>query len=193
MKIINIYFWLIVYIILFVSCITQQISIDAKRKSFIIYKTTDNLKIHTSKIEYIGNNFHLSSRGWKGVDIPIIKSKFEFTKQKDTMKLFCFCRELNNYYFKDLKFKKGEYFINLPYEINWIKGLEIKTNRSFQNIKFKRTYLVNHTKKTSSIEDLFFEDLFFQIIDFSDTKNIKLEPVNEEEFWHNNFLPRSKK
>lgn len=183
-------FFTVAIVILLSNCSTIFPTIDARGKSFITYNNIENMQLLVRGEKYKKKNFFLVTQQWIGVDYPRIKKELGFVKNKDTMKLYCFCRELNNYYLKDLKFKKGEYFVNLPKKINWVKGSDIPTDKSFQNIQFKRTYHINPIQRTSSIEDLYFKDMYFQVIDFSDTLNVKLKNIDEKEFWNNSFFPR---
>ena len=170
----------------FSKCSTKRLIIDAKQTCFIAVNHIEKINVFNKKKVYEKNNFTLVSQGWKGRDVPRFINTFIFVSKKDTMKLTCLsCNEQRNYYLKDLKFKEGIYDLIFPHEIIWIKGSDLPTNTSIQNIYFKRIFhnTPNQNSYSNSIENVYFKDLYFQVIDFSDKENIELKPIsNEKEF-----------
>ena len=116
------------------------------------------------------------------------KRVFYFTQECDTMTVCIYLEPYNNYYIKDLEFKKGTYFLKPNYysEFYQINGSDIKTSKYMQNILFK-DYVKKIYPTITKYEDRYFKDLKFTVIDFSDTINVKLLPISEEEFWDRDF------
>jgi len=189
---------IVLIIILFLaSCKTKQIILGVKNNDIYFVETKEkNVGVLFSI--YNKNNFFIQKRRRSSDMVPRLKSGLRLVQKADTMQVFCFCSQENNYYFKNIDFKKGVYFINFlngsPHasvnkNINELAGWEIKSPRSVHNILFKNT-LIHTLEEGYSHENLSFNDIKFKVIDFSDTINIKLIPITKEEFWSNDFIPK---
>lgn len=139
-------------------------------------------------------------------DPGFFKKEFYFIKKKDTMIVFCECGPSTNYYFKEIDFRKGSYIIksdsshyniHIPNIFQEVKGADIKAHKKVQKILFKEYLLLSRNpglnKKELIRKDVFFEDLKFNVIDLSDTVDVKLEPMSKKEFWDNQFFPKTVK
>ncbi|MCD0476060.1 hypothetical protein LPB87_16805 [Flavobacterium sp. EDS] len=146
-------------------------------KSFapIVYNKNKNLLLKTDKAKY---NF----------DPSFYKKQFDFIKNKDTMNIYCFCLDANNYYFKDLEFKKGSYFLNIQKKLTEIKGGDLIVSKKIKSIIFKDYYKNNDNIQQ---KDLLLNNMTFNVIDFSDSLNIQLVPMSFDEFRDNRFLPKT--
>lgn len=122
------------------------------------------------------------------------KKKFSFIQENDTMTVCIFLYPYCNYYLKDLEFKKGTYFLNIRQydytELEKLRGCNIETPEYLQNILFK-DYNEDVYNPSIKRQDTYFKDLKFIVIDFTDTLNVKLEPIDEEKFWDNHYLQKN--
>jgi hypothetical protein len=122
------------------------------------------------------------------------KKQLSFIKEKDTMNIYCLCGQGSNYYLKDLQFKKGDYFLSFNYErIKEVKGSQLNSSTKLQNILFedyKKISSASNPRQDVIRDDVYFRNLIFKIIDFSNTTSVKLESIKKEEFWDNSFLPK---
>ena len=181
---------------LFINSKAQEVLESYRYDYFII--NTDNT-IESSSAVYNDSNFLLLTmgQGWYIYDSRFIKKQIYFTQGTDTMQVFCFCFSHTNFYFKNFKFKKGSYFVSfIRDETNIISGDSIMIPSKFQSIVFRDLIALNEQsavlRKDIIRKDGTINDMKFNIIDFSDTINVKLVPLNEEEFWENSFLPKNK-
>ena len=181
------------------SCKTEQFIIDYKNYDILF------MQFYETDVKSINNNFYQKNHILiTGIDYsrdfnPRYKSQILLTKKKDTMKVTCQCPERYNYYFKNMKFKKGEYvlqyktsFQGLFHEKNIfeIEGKNIETSKLIQGILF-RNILISDSVTGYRRKDFLFKNLKFRVIDFSDTVNVKLTPIKKEKFWDNNFNPEN--
>jgi len=149
-----------------------------------------------SSIIYNDANFLLISKikARYNYDSHYIKKQLSFIKEKDTMNIHCLCGQGSNYYLKDLQFKKGDYFLSFDYErVKEVKGSQLNASTKLQNILFEGYKNISSTstpRQDVIREDVYFRNLIFKIIDFSNTTSVKLEPMKKEEFWDNGFLPK---
>jgi len=204
-KIIHIY---IVVIALFISKITTaqdkplQILEQSMAKQVLEQSTAKSHKydyyvLHFKNMETETNTLSsnddiyllYSPRGGYPWDDWYRKRVFYFTQECDTMIVCIYENPYTNYYIKDLEFKKGTYYLKSNYYTEFdIKGSDIKTSKYMQNMLFKDYYTDSHAAIPKA-EDIFFKDLKFYVIDFSDTINVKLLPISEKEFWDRDFNP----
>ncbi len=195
---------LIIYVILvgftFSSCSAQKV-VNLKSKDVLVFNfKTDDVRlakfyakvynqdgtyketIESSENEEISNKENLViTQEWKPMGYGYYQKKYSFILDKDTMNISCKCGQFQNYYFKNLDFKKGNYELKFDFiekydeetkkhkpQIKYILGNEITTSKEVQNILFKNTY------ENSAQQDKYFRDLKFIEIDLRDTLNTKL-------------------
>lgn len=149
---------------------------EIKSSSSIIYNKKRSLLLKTDKAKY---NF----------DPSFYKKQFDFVKNKDTMSIYCFCLDANHYYFKDLEFKKGFYFLNNQKTLTEIKGSDLAVSKKVKTIIFKDYYRNNDNIKE---KDLLLNNMTFNVIDFSDVLNTQLVPMRLDDFMDNRFLPKNR-
>lgn len=101
--------------------------------------------------------------------------KYVFTNNIDTMNIICKCNQLKNSYIKNLKFKKGNFKLNIFLSKKIVYGNEIKTAKEVQNFLFKKTYV--STENTNE-QNKYFKDLEFTIIDLNNTSSVRLKKLN---------------
>lgn len=146
-------------------------------------------------------NISIQLRGWGIADhVPDYitnKRGVILTQKTDTMQLLCFCALTYNYYFKDVKFKKGTYLIQVNHidlfyrqNIYEAKGKKLSIPKSFKKIVFKST-LTRDSIVGYGQSNLLLKDIYFNVMDFSDTVNIKLIPIDVKDFFNDNFKPNT--
>lgn len=140
-----------------------------------IYKKNKGVLLKIDKARY---NF----------DSSFYKKEFDFIKNKDTMNIYCFCFDATHYYFKDLEFKKGSYFLNIKKKLTEIKGSDLIVSKRVKAIIFKDYYKNNNNIQQ---KDLLLNSMSFEVIDFSDALNIQLVPMELNDFRDNRFLPKN--
>ena len=117
--------------------------------------------------------FDLSLQSIPSRGILLTDKNFHFYNEKDDMKIKCKCRKNKNYYIKNLKVKEGKYTLTYNKTIK-IKGDKINVSDSIQNTLFKNMRL----NQFKDLEDIYFKDLEFVVLDLADTLNVKLKKVN---------------
>lgn len=176
------------YLLSLFSCKTEQLTIDYKNYDILF------MQFYEKDVKSINNNFYQKKHNLiKGIDYsrdfnPRYKSQIILTKKNDTMKISCQFPERYNYYFKNMKFRKGKYDLQykkslqgllLEKNIFEIKGENIETSKLIQYILFKNI-LISDSLKRYKQKDVLFKNLKFRVIDFSDTTSIKLIPLAEK-------------
>jgi hypothetical protein len=112
------------------------------------------------------------------------KNQFLFVNENDTMVVYTYLFTSDNYYIKDLEFKKGSYFLKInDYKKLYrrIAGSDSKTPKKLQTTLFKEEYSYYDKK------NIYFKDFAFKVIDLTDTSNIQLVPMSGSEFWSGDF------
>ncbi len=187
----------IVIILVFSGCLSKRLEFDASSQDIYMFKTVDK------KTEVLGSDItkkdiSIQLRGWGSVDVEIDhKAEAILTQKSDTMQLLCFCGRFFNYYFKNVPFKKGTYFIQVndimplnKQSVYKTKGEKLSAPKSIQKILFKNS-LVRDLVVGFGKSDLLLKDIEFTVIDLSDTVSIKLVPMSKEDFWDSNFKPNT--
>lgn len=159
------------------------------------YYIIDNLttKIY-SENSYVVDNYVLVKihKAKYNYDTDFLKKEITLVSNKDTMRIYGFFNNHNNYYFEGLYFKKGDYFLG-DYVTNAKKLTEIygsALNLSRKNSKIIFEDYNTLPKSGNPKENKLLKDLKFILIDFSDTTNYKLQLITKKEFWDNSFLPK---
>lgn len=179
-------------IVTFLGCIPIRVMYSYKYNYYII----DNL---TSK-SYSENSYKLDNyllikvrKAKYNFDTDFLKKEISIVNSKDTMRIYGFFDNHNNYYFNQLNFKKGDYFagnfVAITKNSTKINGSDLNLSKKNNRIIFEDYNTL--PKSRNPKEDKLLKDLKFILIDFSDTINYKLQPITKEEFWDNNFLPKS--
>lgn len=187
MKLTKVYYILIIFLLL--GCKTQQLIKDVKRTDIYVVKTKDRkTKVLFADTYYDRkHNTYIQFRKRASIDYPKIRKEIMLIKNKDTMLIMSLCHEEYNYYFKDIEFKKGSYFIDARNHKKEISGGDIKTTKEVQNMFLKNT-LTHDPQKGYEYKNLFFNHLTFNVVDFLDIINAKLEPMSKKEFMNDSFL-----
>lgn len=152
--------------------------IDVRGKDIFIIKVNEK-GTYVTNSSLFSKKMYIQYRKWGGVDFSQKVRGLLLKNKTDSMILKCNCKELNNFYFKNVKFKKGYYIVKINKEFQ-ITGDEIRGLSKLNNIFFKNTYSL---EEASSIKNVYFKDLKFKLIDFSDTLNVKLIPISKEDFY----------
>jgi len=114
--------------------------------------------------------FDLSPQSTSLMDLELKNTKkFSFFDGEKNMEIECKCDMNHNYFIKNLKIKEGNYVLNLKKRTK-IKGDKIKVSDSLQNILFKNI----QPRIGAPVENIYFKDLEFTILDLSDTLSVKL-------------------
>lgn len=154
--------------------------IDVKGKDIFIVKVNEN-GTYVTNSSLFSKKMYIQYRKWGGVDFSQKIRGLLLKNKTDSMILKCNCKELNNFYFKNIKFKKGYYIVKMNKEFQ-ITGDKIRNLSKLNNILFKNTNKYS-LEEVSSINSVYFKDLKFKLIDFSDTLNVKLIPISKEDFY----------
>lgn len=180
--------------LLFQSC--KSISVlESYNYNYYIFNTAE-IKPLTS-IEYKKGKFLLSKtrKANYNFDAYFYKKQFDIVKDKDTMYIHCFCIDETNIYFKDLKFKKGSYFLDIQKKLIDVNGSDLKVPKKVKSIIFIDYLTLNpnpaSTRNKIKRKDILLNDIKFKVLDFSDTLNIKLTSISKDKFWDNNFMPKN--
>lgn len=172
------------------SCSAQKKVIESLKQDIILFSFLEK-NISLSQASYYNENYSIAMNIRYLIGTRYGKFDYTFIKnKKDTMNIKCFCRQEDNLYFKNLKFKKGNYKLNFSFSKVYNKksekyekvknvtlGKEIKTTKEIQNILFKNA--IHSPRKASLFEDVYFEDLRFLEIDLKDTINVKLVQIKQ--------------
>ena len=188
---------IILYLILglFTTC-KAQVEVNSKQRDILVFQTlTDNVKYESIPVkEYIpdkkkylkfkrNSNIEVYnkekliviSQSWSSYGSNHFNKYYSFIKDKDTMNITCECGQESNHYFKNLKFKKGNYELSFQLNKEKILGKQIKTPKEVQDILFKNSYIWWDVK--GEFKNLYFKDLKFIEIDLKDTINVKLKLI----------------
>lgn len=178
------------------SCNAQKnYTVDIKRKNLLVFNVlNDDMKLSLRESVYSRNKTIITSTIWANEDMGtgFFMRKFIFIQQNDTMNLICnYCgRGGHNYYFKNLKFQKGDYEINYNYskkynekekryenDIKYVLGKQIKIPKEVQDVLLTNAFIEFTGNPTTSSKDTYFKDLKFIEVDLFDTINVKLERI----------------
>jgi hypothetical protein len=175
-------------IILLLSCkTTQQLIVDNKNYNIIIIKFNETNTVSTNYNLYSKNDILITSLGHSKDFNPKFQHLLLLKKGKDTMKLNCTFPVYQNFYLKNVDFKKGSYLLEYNNSKNGflnntklekVNGKEIKTPTSTQNIIFKNISIIDSIDG-NRFKDILFKDILFNVVNFSDN-SIKLEFIKEE-------------
>src|SRR5690554_3680018 len=96
-------------LIVFNSCKTIKV-IESHHYTYYLLNTNKFNSPYTHPIIYNkGNLLLLNKRKARyNFNSHYIKKQLDFVKEKDTMSIFCLCGQSDNYFLKNLHFKKGE-------------------------------------------------------------------------------------
>lgn len=172
------------------SCSSTRVMQSYRYNYYII----DNLtpKIY-SENSYVVDNYILVkiNKATYIYDTDFFKKEIILVSNKDTMRIYGFFDNHNNYYFKGLNFKRGDYFL-VDYTTNIKKPTEIygrDLNLSGKNSRiFFEDYNTSH-KSGNPKKNKQLKELKFILINFSDTTNYKFQLITKEKFWDNYFSP----
>lgn len=179
-------------IVTFLGCSPIRVMYSYKYNYYII----DNLSSKSNSENSIKLDNYLLIKVRKAkynFDTDFLKKEISIVNRKDTMRIYGFFNNHNNYYIKGLNFKRGNYFlgdfITNTKELTEIYGKELNLSKKNSKIIFEdyNTLAISGNPKV----DKQLKDLKFILIDFSDTTNFRLQPITREEFWDNSFLPKS--
>lgn len=190
----KIYHWklITIYIVCLISCKVGQSILDAKSKDIYVITVSDKRTSLLFPTIRQGKVF-IQTRGWGTADfVPKFKRGIILINQKDTMHLFCLCKRLENYHFRNIDFKKGTFFIKKIKPFVEQIGKQLHLPRTVQNILFHNT-LVHEKSYGYDSKNILLKDVKFKVIDFSEQENFQLIPISKEEFWDRNFTPESLK
>lgn len=110
-----------IYLFILQACNAQKSdTVDIKRKNLLVFNLlNDDMKLSLRESIYSKNKAIVISTNWSNEDMGtgFFIRKITFIRKNDTMNLVCnYCgRGGHNYYFKKLKFQKGDYEINYNY------------------------------------------------------------------------------
>ncbi|CAA0213733.1 hypothetical protein ACE1MK_04970 [Tenacibaculum maritimum] len=173
------------------SCSAQKKVIESLKQDIILFNFLEK-NISLSQASYYNENYSIAMNIRYLIGMRYGKFDYTFIKnKKDTMNIKCFCRQEDNLYFKNLKFKKGNYKLNFSFSKVYNKksekyekvksvilGKEIKTTKEIQNILFKNADY--EQLKKPNYKDTYFRDLKFLEINLKDTINVKLIQIEQE-------------
>jgi len=103
----------------------------------------------------------LLKRNWLNYGYEYFHKEYTFIRNLDTMKFFCNCGQLRNMYFKNLKFKKGEYTLNLLGEPHLVKAKDLFHDEKLTKLKVTDSY----NRYSQNLDEVFI-DLPFSELDF---------------------------
>lgn len=178
-------------LITILSCSPIRVMHSYRYNYYIIDNLTSKINSENSYVvdNYVLVKIHKTKYNY---DTDFLKKEITLVSNKDTMRIYGFLNNHNNYYFKGLYFKKGDYFLG-DYVTNIKKLTEIygsDLNLSRKNSKIIFEDYNSLPKNGNPKENKLLKDLKFILIDFSDTTNFKLQLITKEEFWDNTFLPK---
>ena len=165
------------------SCNAQKDIFDVKYSDVAIHEINQD-SITPSFYKKKINNLYV--KVIKQIDFPLMKdwSFYSFIKNNDTMRVRYKSYKINDeYYLKDIKFKKGYYEIKFKKEPVKIEGKYINSNKRIGNIIFKNYVNKEVLKEHYDYSDIKFKNMKFKFIDFSDTLNVKLIPISKTDFY----------
>lgn len=161
---------------------TQDIkldTIDVDRQDILVFNFIEpdilfpDITYETKEIYRDRNIIGLRNRWLGGYGASYINKRFRFTQDSDTMIVVINCSQENNFYFKNMEFKKGNYKIWIAdkYDLKTLtKGASISSNIYLNNLFLKNVYR-NYNKNSGQ----YFKLLDFYVIDMQNEGKVKWE------------------
>lgn len=185
------YSLVIIMLLILVACKSEQLIMDAQHENVFGTQFTDSNPVQLYVPNFKNKSVIITTHSQSGFMTYRLKLTTNFSKEKDTMTLLCFCEENHNFFVKNVEFKKGTYFIKptngstriiknstIPIQL----GSQINTPEAIQNMLFKGVFKIGQ-----GTNDIQFKDIEFKVLDLADTNKVKLVPMIKEEFWDNSF------